>query len=81
MTKRKRTEFELTNPNPEVNTEDDTTESVAQPGVDVDGPREELVAVVGPVPKQPVRELPTDAATESAEVEGLPSGPFWDLLR
>ena len=40
MTKHKRIEFELTNPNPEVNAEDNTTESVAQPGIDVEGPRE-----------------------------------------
>ena len=50
MTQRNRTEFELTNPNSEVNTEDDTTKLVAQPGVDVEGPKEELMAVAGPVP-------------------------------
>ena len=81
MTKWNRTEFELTNPNSEVNVKNDTAKSVAQPGVGVNGSREELMAVAGPAPEQALWELPPNVATESNEVEGLPSWPFWDMLR
>lgn len=64
-----------------MNAEDNTTESVAQPGIDVEGPREELMAVAVLVPEETVKELSTKAVIESTEVEGLTSGPLWDLLR
>ena len=39
------------------------------------------MAVAVLVPEETVKELSTKAVIESTEVEGLTSGPLWDLLR
>lgn len=71
MTKRKMTEYELINPSSEVNAEGKTTDLIAQPGMDVEGPREEPTTVARLVPEGEVKELAPEAVTELADVEGL----------
>ena len=81
MTKRKRTDIELANPTPEVNSRADTTELVAHTGVDANAPREELRVVAEPVSVQSAVDSPTGATTDPVGADGWPPGPFWDLLR
>ena len=81
MTKRKRTEIELANPTPEVNSRADTTELIVPTGVDANAPRGELMVVAEPVFVQVATESPTGATTDPVEADGWPSCPFWDLLR
>ena len=81
MTKRKRTEIELANPTPKINSRAVTTELIIPPGGDANAPREELTVAAESAFGQVAAESPIGATTDPVEADGWPPGPFWDLLR
>ena len=76
MTKRKRTEIELANPTPEVNSRADTTELIVPTGVDANAPREELMVVVEPVSEQVAGNPPLVQLLTQLKRTGSLQAPF-----